>query len=187
MLAKLQEWFENPCFKSLNNSIILWTDHIAVAFLCLLARRGRCETDNHVPFEQNVSALKHVLIYSSLCLEAGNTSTPYNLVGKAHYTGFCFSGSAIYWELSLRELRTTAPRHALKLTGTVSKYVPATRPEWVGGIFLEKKKKKKVSKLTNNQDNKYLNYFTMRVIIRWCKWTIVLLYKWMFLLHAHKF
>ncbi len=43
-----------------------------------------------------------------------------------------FGGSAIYWELSLRELCTIAPRHALKSNDTVSKYVQSTRPDRVG-------------------------------------------------------
>ncbi len=85
--------------------------------LCLLARRGRCETDNHVLFEQNVSALKHVLIYSSLCLQARNTSTPYHLVGK-HITR-----ASVFWGFSYL-LRVKPQRAAHNSSETCIKVKP---------------------------------------------------------------
>ncbi len=134
-MCKLQEQCKNPCFKAFKNVFPIWTDRTALVFLCVFARRGRCETDNHVVFEQNVSALKHVLIYSSLCLQARNTSTPYNLVGK-HITQ-----ASVFWGFSylLRVKPQRAVHNSSETCIKVKRYsqqictIHKTRPS--GGIL----------------------------------------------------
>jgi len=136
-----------PCFKSLKNSI-LWTDHIAVSFLRLLARRGRCETEDHVSMSR-MCQLWNMSWYILHYVWRLETLPPRIIWWEKHITQACvFLG----FSYLLRVKPQRAARHPFKLTGTVSTYC-IHKARASGGTS---ENSLKISKLTNNQDNTYL-------------------------------